>query len=253
MVVTMSFAGNTCNNMFQYAVLRIIAQKNNCDFYVPEIARQNLQKLFPQGLDWGVDMFEPKKIWYETPEQLFDPSILHVDTDTYMHGFFQTHKYFDGYEEFVQKLFPTVKTPAEGLCIVHYRGADYVGGWVDLPMSYYSKAMNAIKEQLPNVQFLIVTDDKAEAARRFPDINISNNEDFLEDFTLLVSAPYLILSNSSVSWWGGYLNQSAEIIAPKRWFNYRMNYHFGGLGKTEINREDWYPIDIKNNYFTFID
>ena len=50
-------------------------------------------------------------------------------------------------------------------------------------------------------------------------IYYSNNSEEI-DLCLLTLCDHLILSNSSFSWWGAYLNQNPNkiVIGPKRWF-----------------------------------
>ena len=116
--------------------------------------------------------------------------------------------------------------------------------------------LSDVKEQNPNVVFRIVTDDPEAAFAMFPEDRMMycySDNNPVNDFRRLKSANYLVLNNSSFSWWAAYLNQNAKtIIAPSRWFNYNKNYDKAGLGKTEANNNDWYPADIENDFFTWI-
>jgi hypothetical protein len=60
-----------------------------------------------------------------------------------------------------------------------------------------------------------------------------NNE--IDDFTLMTMCNNVIISNSSFSWWGSYLNRNnnKKVITPNRWF--------GNSGHKDI--EDVYPKD----------
>lgn len=253
MSITMSFAGNNCNNFFQYALLRIIAEKNGYGFYIPEEAKQRLLRFFP-NLDMGVDYFEEKYSYYEKHEQPFDPSIFNAKDGTYIHGFFQTDKYFEGFEDKVKEWFKIEPLVIEeNTCYIHLRGTDYYKGWPYLPVQYYAGAMHEMFKFEPRIKFKVVTDDRKAAKEYFPEFEVISGNDVF-DFTLMMSADHLIIANSSYSWWAAYLNENAKIImAPKRWFNYNKNYADAGLGKGPEHSEEWYPIDIENKKFTWIE
>ena len=58
------------------------------------------------------------------------------------------------------------------------------------------------------------------------------------DFAILQNARYLILSNSSFSWWGAWTNQIAEVvIAPKYWAAYNVSKSFWSTA--EIAEPTW--------------
>ena len=252
MSITASFAGHTCNNLFQYAVLRIIAEKNGYDFYIPEDAKTRLREFV--DCDMGCDSFTQKYEWYETPEQKFDPELFNIKDGTYIHGFFQTHKYLKGnWPNIVNWFYIPQELNDHNVCLIHFRGKDYVGGWNYLPKSYYEKAMAEVSQANPDMIFKVVTDDPEAAREYFPDKEIQHSTSFL-DFQALKSARHLILSNSSYSCWAPVLTPYVlTVIAPKRWFNYNKNYDQAGLGKTVENNNDWYPYDMENSFFTFID
>ena len=105
-----------------------------------------------------------------------------------------------------------------------------------LPKSYYDYA----KSKMPkNIKYLIVTDDIVEAKKFFPNDKIISNTMEI-DFCLLTLYKYIIIPNSTFSWWGSWLNNNNPIvIAPNQWFNYN-----GGDG--------FFPQGIKCNMFTYV-
>jgi hypothetical protein len=253
MSITMSFAGNNCNNMFQYALLRRIADRNGYEFYVPQEAKERLLRFFP-NLYMGCDTFEEKQSYYEKHEQPYDPEIFNIKDGTYIHGFFQTDKYFKGFENTIKQwlyIEPLVIEP--DTCYIHLRGKDYYKGWPYLPVQYYTASMQVVRTLNPKVKFKIITDDVKAAEEYFSPAEIISGNDVF-DFTLMMSADYLIIANSSYSYMAAWLNDKAKmIIAPSRWFNYNKNYEHAGLGKGPEHKEEWYPIDIKTDKFTWIE
>jgi hypothetical protein len=62
------------------------------------------------------------------------------------------------------------------------------------------------------------------------------------DFCLLMNARYVIIPNSSFSWWAAYLNTKAEIIiAPKYWARFNISNGY------------WSTADIITDHFSYLD
>ena len=179
--------------------------------------------------------------------------ISQITDGMFLNGFFQSEYYMLPYEDEIKNNWLIFKDDLkektqlhidkynpEEYCYIHFRGGDYKN--IDkyfLPKSYYEKAMLKIKELKSDVKFLIITDDLEESRKMFPDIeSISNSME--EDFYMLAQANYLIIPNSSFSWWSSWLNKNNPItIAPDRWFNYNSGGNFD-------------PIGIKSSKFTYI-
>ena len=85
-------------------------------------------------------------------------------------------------------------------------------------MSYYEKALSI----LPNLPVIVFSDDyewckKQELfdSDRFI-IAEGNSTDC--DLCLMTLCTHHIIANSSYSWWGAWLADSKQVIAPKKWF-----------------------------------
>ncbi len=125
-------------------------------------------------------------------------------------------------------------------CYIHLRGTDYKTiPQYYLPIDYYLKSVNHIKEINSNIKFLVITDDVEEGKRMFPEFDvISNSTDV--DFYLISQSKYTIIPNSSFSWWASWLSQNNKItIAPNNWFNYNSGGEFS-------------PPGIKTSLFTYL-
>jgi len=100
---------------------------------------------------------------------------------------------------------------------------DEVG--IDLPRSYFTKAMEAIKKEVENPFFIFLSDDPAFVACCFQDEKnkyISRN-DMGVDLALMTLCEYGIVSNSSFSWWGAYLMQNRKkVIFPNYWYGWKQ-------------------------------
>jgi hypothetical protein len=129
---------------------------------------------------------------------------------------------------------------------------------VFLPFEYYQHAMAYVRQLHPRIRFACVTDQPEMARKILPDVEIigaslvgtTDTEKASHhlggpigiDFSLLMQAKYLIIPNSSFSWWAAYLNQRAvAIVAPKYWAAH--------------NRSDgyWSTADIITDGFTYLD
>ena len=47
---------------------------------------------------------------------------------------------------------------------------------------------------------------------------ISDSGDNITDMCLMSMCQYQIMANSTYSWWGAWLSNSKDVIAPKLWF-----------------------------------
>ncbi len=115
--------------------------------------------------------------------------------------------------------------------IVHIRRGDYVNhsetiGVLDF--SYFKGALEMIPQNENSVFWIF--SDSVNAAEDFagyaqlPDmrtriIQAPPDSPDAESMLLLTLGSSLVISNSTFSWWGAYLNKNADfIIAPKKWF-----------------------------------
>ncbi len=111
---------------------------------------------------------------------------------------------------------------------LHVRRGDYTlaaEGNIALPLSYYHRAIDLIRQRFENPIFFIFSDDIEFARNNLPtDIQrvfVEGNDDFSshEDLRLMSSCQHHIIANSSFSWWGAWLNPSPEkiVVAPRHW------------------------------------
>ena len=88
-----------------------------------------------------------------------------------------------------------------------------------LPLSYYEEALSKFPSDLPVIVF---SDDPAwcHEQKFFEDDRflISDSGDNITDMCLMSMCQYQILANSTYSWWGAWLSNSKDVIAPKLWF-----------------------------------
>lgn len=181
---------------------------------------------------------------YEEKSLRFDPEVLKKER-AYLTGCWQSETYFADVREEVREAFtfrgltlsPAMqqyeaqmqRTPSVS---VHIRRGDYLkadeiyGGICT--ESYYARAMEQMRKEIPNCHFFFFTNDIQWVKEHYigEDVTVveGNDEDSgYVDLYLMTRCRHYILANSSFSWWGCYLNPSADkkVIAPARWVNGR--------------------------------
>jgi len=183
-----------------------------------------------------------------TPMQAFQPSKyannifrnidLSMTQDEYanslvFNGYFQSVKYFKEIEEEIREIFSPSSDffnkiyqsypdlSCNGTLSIHIRRGDYLTISDILPVvdiSYVNKAIEIIGDYS---KVFIFSDDKAWAKENFNNIDFIIVED-LEDYEELWMMSLCmnnIISNSTFSWWGSFLNMnlSKKVIAPSLW------------------------------------
>ena len=122
-----------------------------------------------------------------------------------------------------------INTPSVG---IHVRkGEDYRNRvWYQntCPLSYYMEAIKLIRKLVKNPQFFVFTDNPQWVKESFQGIEytmILNNPKVgwgsHYDMQLMSYCHHNIISNSTYSWWGAFLNHNSEkiVICPNAWFN----------------------------------
>ena len=149
-------------------------------------------------------------------------------------GYFQSEKHFADRRRDIIKLFidssiirdlsKKFKRSIKNSVSVHVRRGDYIRFAHVYPLlgiTYYAKALAYIGEHRKIDNILIFSDDIPWCKENFHGDKlkfIEGMEDW-EDMYLMSLCSNNIISNSSFSWWGSYLNQSDDniVIAPKQW------------------------------------
>ena len=199
-------------------------------------------------------LFGRKSLEYHEADCNFDPQVL-AQKNAYLTGYFQSERYFKDIEDRVREAFtfqPVIfeklsedrkeklfsfldqidNTPSVSM---HIRRGDYLttgevygGNCTD---AYYKRGIALIREKYPEAKFFVFSNDdtwtRAWIEETFPgDHNFvvvegAPEEEGYLDLYLMSRCKHHILANSSFSWWGAYLNPSADktVIAPARWFN----------------------------------
>ena len=260
-MVSCSLQGGLGNQMFQISAAYALALKNN------DISVFNFNQCHTPNQGYPsnkykdtifknvktVDEYKPSVIYTEPS---FSYKELPYHNNILLNGFFQSEKYFTGYEKEVCDLFSILdsdkalirelvsifKTVQKPITSVNIRRGDYLNhsDYHNVcTIGYYKKAIEIIGDSY----FVFMSDDM-----NWVKDNFGNNENYIFpdlkneilDLTMITMCDNNILSNSTFSWWGAYLNpnKNAIKIGPNKWFGPR-----GPKNYSDIIQKDWLTID----------
>ena len=250
MAITHSNYGRLGNHIWAYCVARSIAQKKGFDFF----SESDLVGIV------GLEKFSPSEIHnhfpFEGSSHLDEPyydDILDIRDNTKLYGFFQYEKYILWNRDEIISWFnvPDYKYFGDDTCVINFRGNDYKSIYdIYLPKEYYYNSIKKMDELYPGIKFVVITDDIEEAKSIFPNFPCYHFG-ILEDFSIIKNARYLIIANSTFSWWGAWINKNSILtIAPKHFLKYNDEYGeaiqsiiFGWIGKDGLLSKANYPIE----------
>lgn len=200
-------------------------------------ARRLLAKLLPGPRLGG-------RAWFEPPGGMPLPALLGHAGPAYLHGYWQSERYFEDAAAQVREQLRFSGEPpaslqawlpelARGVPVsVHMRRGDYVSNarnrriYAECTPSYYRAAMDFIEQQEPQARFFVFSDDMAWAREvlagrpqvQFVDAH-RGSASYL-DMWLMSLCRHHVIANSSFSWWGAWLAQTPQqiVVAPQRWY-----------------------------------
>jgi hypothetical protein len=221
-MITSFLQGGLGNQMFQISNVIAESKKYGVKY-----------KFMPQAYT-PMQAFQPSKY----ANNIFRNIDLSMTQDEYanslvFNGYFQSAKYFKEIEREIKEIFSPSSDffnkiyqsypdlSCNGTLSVHVRRGDYLTISDILPVvdiSYINKAIEIIGEYR---KVFVFSDDKAWAKENFNNSNFTVVED-LEDYEelwMMSLCSNNIISNSTFSWWGSFLNRnvSKKVISPSLW------------------------------------
>lgn len=198
----------------------------------------------PEHLEVFKTNLKDRFFYVEDQNSVFDEKVFQTLNCSFV-GYWQTEKYFQNIkddllrrysfhisDDKLQKLADQFKN---NYFSIHIRQGDYFYGKNKTfyggicTEQYYRKAIEYIKERIPDAKFIIFSDEKEllnmkmagwENSILFDRSEFENYQDWY-DMYLMSNCKGNIIANSSFSWWGAWLNQNPDkiVIAPKVWIN----------------------------------
>jgi hypothetical protein len=292
MIVT-TLNGGLGNQLFQYALARRLAYDRNVQFRVDTsiyadsaqyrafclnrfevnaspISDDEIKKFWrwrnlPYLGKWheSAELRKPynKRMVVQEQDVKFDENILKVGSHVYLHGYWQSEKYFKTIADLLRKeIRPKDAWNKENSLLlkqiqdcqavsIHIRRGDYVSNpdmnktHGVLSQSYYEQAVKIIKSKVTAPHFFVFSDDALWVRENLdfhaPTFYVSHNNKTQDhwDMILMSCCSHHVIANSSFSWWGAWLNPNSEkiVIAPKRWFK-------ADIFNPDLLPEEWIKI-----------
>lgn len=167
----------------------------------------------------------------------------------YYKGFYQNERYFADVEQEVRQAFTfsTEKASHQSRLLmerlqadpyavsIHVRRGDYVSPryWQSMGQytskTYFLSAIERMRALVPQAHFYVFSDDISWVQQNLPlsdatfvDWNVG--KDSWQDMMLMSACHHHIISNSTFSWWGAWLNPCTDklVIAPLQWDSSHM-------------------------------
>ncbi len=254
------FHGRTGNQMFQYAAARALALSRGVqvvldDRLAIDRGERSITRIFDLPVTTGP--MPPSKhdrklayyLWrylgrsplYHREKGLgFNPAFFDLPDDSYLHGYWQSEKYFGPHADQIRADFAMPVASgrnaelaaeiAETLSVsLHVRRGDYVAlsthGVCD--QAYYDAALAQILPKFDQDPVIYVFSDEPDWARdhlalpgRRVVIDHNGEDGDFEDMRLMSLCQNHVIANSSFSWWGAWLDARDDkiVVAPKNWF-----------------------------------
>ncbi|MFC1960138.1 alpha-1,2-fucosyltransferase [Chloroflexota bacterium] len=204
--------------------------------YLKPAGMRNYLRWLKKGRQWH---------YFQEPQLTrYYQAIDHItaDEDVYLVGYWQFEKYFIDQAAFIRNEFKlTEPLPPENESLaaemqnsqsvsIHIRRGDYVSDPRFAPThnvctpQYYQRAMQYISQKITTPRFYIFSDDPEWCQQNihsdYPIKIVSNNQSLPQyDLILRAKCQHHILSNSTFSWWGAWLNNNTNktVVVPDKW------------------------------------
>lgn len=182
--------------------------------------------------------------WHAPPTFAYYAGFLEQPDNTYLHGMFQSERFFAPVAELLRSHFtlrqpapPAIDAIAQRIkrspsAFVHFRRGDYardpryvreIGA---LGRGYYELAIDSFRRRHPKTMLYVFSDDIDAVAREFTP---PGPHEFVREpsgtaahdvLRLMRLCDHAIIANSTLGWWGAWLAEKPGqiVIAPARWF-----------------------------------
>lgn len=265
-MVYIELNGRVGNHLFQIAAGASLAKMNNTDFRVVchrdyKLAEpdncyiEDYIKQFSDNLYRKITIENERPVCYSLYNELsYNYSPILYTNNILLHGTFQSYKYFD--RSTVSDLFEipiSVKSYIDskygeliklGITSINVRRGDYCKQPHKYPicgMYYFKKAINFIGAEK---RYLIISDDITWCKRHFIGSNFYfiDDEEPIVDLYIQTMCKNNIMSNSTFSWWGAWLNNNPNkiVICPDPWYGRSI---YTRLDVSDLIPKEWIKIE----------
>ena len=203
-----------------------------------------------------------------------DNKFYSLPDNCYINGTFQRMSYIEDHRDKICSWLTyddkVTDYSSDDICVIQLRGGDYTTGHSMLPPQYYKMAMERMKENNPDIKFVIVTDDPGTASQFLPGVPIvgsavSEEKDQYQkniswykypggpvgiDYSILNTAKYAIISASTFAFWPIWTNNDLlNVIAPKYWFDWNISDGWWRMKDGIVNDDKWLWMDKEGGLY----
>ena len=279
MIVTELYNGQGLGNqLWSYVVTRTLALDKGLDFGIMSpvkfkghaflnlnFGREVKGGSGPEGgppitLPHGINhYFIERGIWYDKYQcdiRDCDAELLGIEDDTKIEGYFQSENLIQHRRGEirnwlrVQPEYDCYDFCKDDICILNVRGGEYkMSPDLILPKKYWTNAIENMLRINKNLNFVIITDDVKYAKSLLPQYQ-SFHFDIGKDYSIVKNAKYLILANSSFSFFPAWTSETVKyVIAPKYWARHNISNGFWACAFNLY--KDWMWQDRSGMLFGF--
>lgn len=298
-MITVKLQGGLGNQMFQYALGRVLAERNkdrlqlDLTFLLDRTPKRDF--IFR---DYDLDIFQasphltllsriatkfpiPFLLYlvsrlittlkaafalqkYVTERSLtFHPEVLHATGNIYLDGYWQSEKYFRGFEDLLRRDFCLKDVPSDDVSQMQLQISSTTsvcvnvrrGDLVTLPRSarihgfvgpeYYRRGIEAIATRFKDIRIFVTSDEIEWCIQNlrfdFPTVYLGHKYEgrkFGDYLRLMSACRHFLIPNSSFAWWAAWLGRADDkiVITPIAWFKEKT------LSSSDLIPEDWIAI-----------
>jgi hypothetical protein len=224
-------------------------------FNIPKIDFAKREEIFPfrrktifksEFLCQVVNYLQKRSMIVESGHLPFSQKFVDDSTtNCYVRGLWQTEKYFNDVQQTIRGDFE-FKEPLDGKNLelanillnepaavsLHVRRGEFANdpkyaaliGTCDV--NYFKSAMEIFVQRIGTARYIVFSDDLdwVKSQQFLPDsaiyVDYNQKANHFRDMQLMSLCKHNIISNSTFSWWGAWLNKNPNkvVVAPKKWF-----------------------------------
>jgi hypothetical protein len=178
---------------------------------------------------------------------IFEPGVLIAGGNVYLHGYWQSEKYFSEIQNLLRDEFTLKESPDQASLAIaadiksttaiglHIRRGDYASDEYTnqyhglCSLEYYQLSAARISEHFSDIHIFVFSDDPGWVRHHlkldYPTTLIDQANSDIEDLWLMSQCRHFIIANSSFSWWAAWLGtaQEKQVFAPLHWFSDQQN------------------------------
>lgn len=250
--VFVDIKGGLGNQLFQIATAYAYARQQDGELKILKKGHNGNRPVY-----WNTVLSRTRPFWInmvphglatwseQLPTMYTEPPPL-PSQGIHLNGYLQSSKYFvsemirneirqlfqptDSLVAQVMEQYPLLHKHRSRVVVMHARRTDYEHFATyhgPLKGIYYQRAVQRIRQRVPNAFFLLSSDDSnfwQTIHEWIPDVfsgehYILQNSSDIDTFVLLQQFDHFILSNSTFIWWCAFLSKGVmNVIAPEQWF-----------------------------------